>query len=199
MLNVVLLKKIWLKKEEVPILVIRSSFLHWFWPSLISGALLFGAFFLMYYLWQYGQWGVALFAAMIVAAAFIFCRVLYEYYFTCWVLTNLRLIDLYQRGFLRREISEAVYNKIKDVYAKKSGLISGLFGLGDIFVSLEDSRVKLGIGKVRGYGRAISEILLQQENYQKNLFDEKERRAQYMLLKIKNKIGREAFNELLGD
>lgn len=199
MLNTVLLKKIWLKKEEVPILVIRSSLLNWFWPLVFSAALLVGAFFLMYFLWQYDWWGVLVFALMVFSAAVIFCRALYEHYFTCWVLTNLRLIDLYQRGFFRRETSEAIYNKLKDIFAKKSGLVSSLFNLGDLHVSLSDSRVMLALAGVRGHERAVSEIILQQENYQKNLSDAKERKAQYLLMKIKNKLGNKAFNNLLGD
>lgn len=195
MLNVVLLKKIWLKKEEVPILVIRSSLLNWFWQFLISGLLLVGAFFLMYFLWQFDWYGLAIFGAMVAAAIYIFSRSCCEFYYTCWILTNLRLIDLYQRGFLKREVSEVVYNKIKDVYGKKSSALN----MGDIYVSLIGSQVKLMLRRVRDFDRGVAEITLQQENYQKNLTDEKERKAQYLLLKIKNKIGAAAFNKLLGD
>ena len=195
MLNSILLDKIWLKKEEVPILVIRRSSLNWLWPYFIGGLLLASAFFLMAYLWRYGWAGLLLFVLMILLAAYILARALYERYYTCWVLTNLRLIDLYQRGFLRRENSEAIYDKLKDIHGAKSGL----FGLGDISVALDNSRVKLLLKGVRGYERAVSEIILQQENYEKNLSDEKEGRAQYQLLKIKNKIGAAAFNRLLGD
>lgn len=169
MLNSALLKKVWLKQGEMPILVIRSSLLNWFWPIIFSGLLICLAFFSMYYLWQYGQWGFIAFAGAVLIAMIIFCRALYERYYTCWVLTNLRLIDLYQRGFFRRETSEAIYNKLKDVYADKHGLIASLFNLGDIHVSLIDSRVKLILRGISGHERAVSEIILQQENYQRNL------------------------------
>lgn len=199
MLNTALLKKIWLKKEEVPILVIRSSLLNWFGPLFFSALLFFGAFFFMYYLLQYGVWGLLVFSLSVIFAVFIFCRALYEYYYTCWVLTNLRLIDMFQHGFFRRETSEAIYNKLRDIYSKKAGIISGLFNMGDISVSLVDSRVKLLLSNVRGHERAVSEIILQQENYQNNLADATERKARYMLIKIKNKLGDAAFNKLLGD
>ncbi|MFA6526131.1 MAG: PH domain-containing protein [Candidatus Buchananbacteria bacterium] len=198
MLNVALLKKIWLKKEEVPILVIRGSLLNRFWPFFFSVLLLFAAFFFMYYLWQYGSWGLSAFSLAVVFAVLLFCRALYEHYYTCWVLTNLRLIDMYQHGFFRRETSEAVYDKLRDINSKKSGIIAGVFNLGDISVSLAGSRVKLLLSNVRGHERAVSEIILQQENYQNNLSDSKERRAQYMLMRIKSKIGSAAFNKLLG-
>ncbi len=168
--NKVLLKKIWLKKDEMPILIIRSSYLKWLWPLVLSSVLLVAGFFSMAYLWHFGLIGIAVFALVLFLAVFIFCQSLYEHYYTCWVLTNLRLIDLYQRGFFRRETSEIIFNKIKEVYANKSGLISGLFNLGDINVSLIGSNSRLLIKGVPGYERAVSEIILQQENYQRLLF-----------------------------
>lgn len=199
MLNVALLKKIWLKRDEVPVLVIRRSALNWFWQFFLVGALLCCAFFLMPYLWLYGWIGICAFAMAVAAALFILFRSLYERYFTCWILTNLRLIDIYQHGFLRREISEAIYDRLEDVSAAKSGLLDSIFNLGDISVALFDSRVKLLLRGVYGHERAVSEILLQQENYQKTRSDIKDRQARRMLQKIKNKIGAAAFERLLGD
>ncbi|MFA5020637.1 MAG: PH domain-containing protein [Patescibacteria group bacterium] len=195
MLNQTLIKRVWLKKDEVPILVIRSSMANWLAQYLLSLVLLAVVFFLMYYFWQYGVWGLAAFAVVIIFSSIIIIRACYEHYFTGWVLTNLRLIDLYQRGFLRRELTEVVYNKIKDVHAEKHGWL----GLGDIFVTLVDSRVRLGLEGVRGFDRAVSEIVLQQENYQKNLLNEKEQRAQYLLAKLKKRLGEAEFYRLLGD
>lgn len=197
--NASLLRKIWLKKDEVPILVIRRSFYNWFWPLSFSAAIIAGDFFLMYYLWQFGWAGLLAFSLFLLLAAFLLARTLFERHYTCWILTNLRLIDMYQSGFFRRETAEAIYNKLKDVRAGKSGILPSLFNLGDIRVSLEGSRVTLLLAGVRGYERAVSEIILQQENYQKNLTDDKESRAQYVLARIKNKIGAEAFRNLLGD
>ena len=198
MVNVFLIRKVWLKHEEIPILVIRSSALNWLWSWSIGGLFLLSAFFLMYFLWQQHLWGIIIFFALIAIALIIFARAYFEYYFTGWVLTNLRLVDFYQRGFLRHETSEVIYDKIQEVYSRKEGLFGGLFNLGDIYVSIVGSKAKLKLNKVSGYDRAVAEILLQQESYQKNLLDERERKAQFLLLKIKKKIGEKAFNNLIG-
>jgi len=198
MLNIVLIKKIWLKKDELPILVIRSSLINWFWSWLFGGLILIAAFFLMYYLWQQRIWGIPVFILMILISLFIVSRAYFEYYYTCWILTNLRLVDFYQQGFFHRETSEVIYDKIMEAYSKREGIIGGLFNLGDIYVGISGSKAKLKLKRVRGYDRAVAEIILQQENYQSNLLDEKEKRAQFLLLKIKNKIGSKVFNDLIG-
>ena len=200
MLNNLILKKIWLKGDELPVLVIRCSLINWFWSWLIAFVLIVGACFSMYYLFQrFGQRGLIIVGVIIVLAVVVFFRAYCEYYFTAWILTNIRLVDLYQKGFFQREMSELVYNRIKEVYGKKAGVAAGLFNLGDIYLTPVASRAKFKLGLVRGYEWAIAEIILQQENYERNLHDDKESRAQYLLLKIKKKLGADEFNRLISD
>ena len=198
MFNTLLLKKIWLKKEEAPILVMRRSALAWFWSWLITALAWGSAFFLMPLLWRYGSWGLGLFTLLVLIGLIAVLRAGWEYYFTCWALTNIRLIDIYQQGFFHRETTEVLYSRIKEAYASKSGVLNGLAGLGDLYISRDDSKAKLKLPQVRGYERAVSEIILQQENYQRNLSDDKERQARYLLLKIKNKLGPAGFDRLIG-
>ncbi len=198
MINSFLTKKLWLKQEEIPIVVIRTSFLNW-WPSwLLGGIFLLASFFLMFYLWQQNVWGPLVFGALIIVALILLLRAYWQHYFTAWILTNLRLVDFYQQGFFHQETSEVIYDKILEVYSRKEGVMSGLFNLGDVYVEISGSKAKLKLKRVRSYDRAVAEILLQQEDYQKNLLNEHERRAQYLLLKIKQKIGEKAFNNLIG-
>lgn len=199
MLNVFLIKKLWLKQEEIPIVIIRNSLLNWLWSWLIGGLMLLAAFFLLFYLWQQDLWGPIVFGVLIVVALLIFARAYWQYYYTAWILTNLRLVDFYQKGFFHHETSEVIYDKIQEVFSRKEGFFCGLFNLGDVYVTIAGSKAKLKLNRVRSYDRAVAEILLQQEDYQKNLLNEHERRAEFLLLKIKQKIGVKAFNNLIGD
>jgi hypothetical protein len=108
------------------------------------------------------------------------------------------LIDIYQKGFFGRETSEIIYNQIREVHSKSSGL-SGILGMGDLYLKLESDKVKFKLSRVRGVDRAVSEILLQQENYQKNLIDIKENEALRLLDKLKRKLGKEVFDKLIAD
>lgn len=198
MLNKLILKKIWLKKDEVPILVIRKSAVCWLASWLAVFLILAVDFFLMAWLFTYDIWGILVWLVAIIIALVIFIRAYLEFYFTAWVLTNLRLIDIYQKGFWGREKTETVYNNIAEAYSKKQGL-AGVFNLGDLYLTLKNSQAKLLIGKVRGYERALSEIILQQENYRQTAGSRQSQAAQSLLLKIKHKVGEKKFQQLIGD
>jgi hypothetical protein len=199
MINKRLLKKIWLKHDELPLAVIRSSWLSRFWSWFLGFFLIILAVFLMYFLLLELAWlGLTIFSVLVVIGLFIIFRTYWSWYFTGWILTDLRLIDIYQQGFLGRETSEVIYSQLKEIYAKSSGFLS-ILGLGDLYLKVGSEKVKFKLGAVRGYDRAISEISLQQENYQKNLLDSKESEAVRLLDKIRKKIGKTAFEELIAD
>jgi uncharacterized membrane protein YdbT with pleckstrin-like domain len=199
MINKRLLKKIWLKNDELPIAIIRSSCLNWFW-SWTSGLIfiVFGGFLMYFLLVELGWYGIAIFFTLVVIGLIVIFRAYWSWYFTGWILTNLRLIDIYQKGFFGRETSEIIYNQIREVHSKSSGL-SGILGMGDLYLKLESDKVKFKLSRVRGVDRAVSEILLQQENYQKNLIDIKENEALRLLDKLKRKLGKEVFDKLIAD
>lgn len=199
MLNSLILKKIWLKNDELPVLIIRESYINWFWSWLSAIIILAGDFFLMFWLFRFDVWGLIFFITALIISLFILARAWWQYYFTAWVLTNIRLIDIHQAGFFRRDISEVVYSSIKEVYAQKRGFVRAISGTGDLILEIKDSQVKYRLPLVRGYERAISEIVLQKENYQRFISNKGERRAQFLLNKIKIKLGEKVFNELIGD
>lgn len=197
MLNRFILKRAWLKQEEVPILVVRTSLLNKL-PQLFFGFLfLAGLFFVMPWLWQWEFYGLIIFFVILFLWLLWLGRFYYSYYFTLWLLTNFRLIDFYQKGWFFREKTEVSYDKITEIYGRKNGLSHGLFNLGNIYLTSADGACKLKLDGVRGYERAISEITLQQENYQRNLSLDKNNQAHRLLLKIKNKIGAETFKKLI--
>lgn len=199
MLNKLIIKKIWLKKDELPILVIRKSAWCWLGYWLMSFGLLVVAFFLMYFLFIYGIWGVIAFLVVVIIALLIFLRAYWEFYFTVWVLTNLRLIDIYQQGFFHREKTETFYDGIAEAHAQKHGFWGSLLNLGDIYLTLKDSHVRLILRKIRGYERALSEIIMQQDNYRHNYSRGRGDQSGFILAKLKKKLGERKFNELIGE
>lgn len=199
MVNKRLLKKIWLKNNELPLAVIRSSWLSYFWGWFLGFFLIILAVFLMYFLLLELAWlGLVIFSVLILIGLIIILRTYWSWYFTGWIITDLRLIDIYQSGFLGRETSEVIYSQLKEIYAKSSGFLS-ILGLGDLYLKVGSEKVKFKLASVRGYERAVSEITLQQENYQKNLLDSKESEAVRLLDKIRKKMGKTAFEQLIAD
>jgi hypothetical protein len=198
MANKAIVKKIWLKNNEKPIMVIRRSKWCWSVSWLLALLLSAGACFFMPFLLIYGYIGVMAVVAVVVVAVIIFLRAYLEYYYTAWVLTDLRVVDIYQKGFFHQEKSETVYDQIKEAYSRRQGWGS-ILKLGDLYLTLADEKSRLRLSKVRGYERALSEITLQQENYRQRLSGHRHERAEELLLRIKNKVGEKKFQELIGD
>ncbi len=200
MVNGRLLKKIWLKNDELPIAIIRSSALKWFWSWLLGIFILISANFLLYFLLLKLEWlGLVIFLSLVFLSIIILLRTYWSWYYTGWILTNLRLIDIYQKGFFGKETSEIIYSQIGEIYAKSSGFLGGMFGFGDLYLQVSGGKAKFKLGLVRGYDRSVSEVLLQQENYQKNLINIKESESLRLLNKLKKKLGTEVFNKLIAD
>ena len=57
-----------------------------------------------------------------------------RYYLNLWVLTNMRIVDIHQKGFFRREVSSLLLNRIQDVTVESEGIIVSLLDIGDITV-----------------------------------------------------------------
>lgn len=57
-----------------------------------------------------------------------------DYYLDAWIVTNERVINIEQRGFFTRKISELKLTKIQDVTSEIIGLIPTLFNYGNIHV-----------------------------------------------------------------
>jgi hypothetical protein len=57
-----------------------------------------------------------------------------DYYLDAWIVTNERVINIEQRGFFTRKISELKLTKIQDVTSEIIGVIPTLFNYGNIYV-----------------------------------------------------------------
>ena len=57
-----------------------------------------------------------------------------SYYLDLWVLTNLRIVNIDQRGFFHREVSGLLLSRVQDVQTDIEGLLPSLLDIGDIRV-----------------------------------------------------------------
>jgi membrane protein YdbS with pleckstrin-like domain len=69
-----------------------------------------------------------LFACLLFFFSFI------DYYLDIWIITNERIIDIQQRGFFSRVISEQKLFRIQDVTSEVHGIIPTLLHFGDVHV-----------------------------------------------------------------
>lgn len=123
--------------------ILKSSHPH---PLSFSGfilaslILILGGFFLMYPLFQKGSWGIALFIIMLVGGFLLALRTYIIWYFSELLITNLRVINLIQKGLFHRQAIEVDYDKINDVDYQIKGILKTIFQYGDINVQISPTK-----------------------------------------------------------
>jgi len=89
---------------------------------------------------------VLLFAVLI--GLFIAIRTIVQWYYTMFVVTSLRIVDISQVGFLDRQVTDAGYEVIQDVSYRKSGLKAMMLNMGTITVQTAGSSTMIEVPDV---------------------------------------------------
>jgi hypothetical protein len=148
------------------IIVIRRYGLTYFWHGLLIFILIIAPFFFMFWLFSHDWWGIALFSASLALALLLLIRALYFWHYNAFVITNKKVIDIYQIGTLEKIVTELHLDKIHHVSYKIKGICPTIFRYGTIKIQtiggdtdLEFNRVK-NPAKIQG---VISAVLQQQQ------------------------------------
>jgi len=153
-----IIKKINPKAGEEIIAVVRHFGLT-FWPQILAVALLIILpFFLLFPFFKWGYFGVALFLFLIFLGIIYALRTAVVWYYNAFVITNQRIVDIDQRGFFERIVSEAVYEKIQDVSYRRKGIWQTIFRYGNVRIQTAGADVGLEIRNVRSPGR-VQELI----------------------------------------
>jgi membrane protein YdbS with pleckstrin-like domain len=63
-----------------------------------------------------------------------------DYYLDVWIITNERIIDIQQKGFFSRVISEQRHYRIQDVTSEVNGIIATVLKYGNVYVQTAGSK-----------------------------------------------------------
>lgn len=144
-----IIKKISPKAGEEIIAVVRHYGLT-LWPKILAAILLFTLpFFFIFPLFKWGYWGVALFLFPILLGIIFALKTFIVWYYNAFIITNRRVIDLDQRGFFERIVSEAPLETIQDVSHRRKGIWQTIFCYGDVRIQIADTDTGLEIKNVR--------------------------------------------------
>lgn len=80
--------------------------------------------------WSGVCWKIAMLTPIVVFALWFYRWV--SWYYTIYILTDERILEIVQQGFFRRRIGEWQLSNIENVDCEISGLQAVLFGYGDI-------------------------------------------------------------------
>ena len=187
-----------LKEGETLIRTVRRDMLAEIRPFGFAVLLIILDFFFLTFLIKQGTWGVALFAIAAVVAFVVGLRAFVEWQLNALLITNERIVHVYQKGFFTRMVAETTYARVTDVRSTVKGVRQTMFGLGSIEVQTAGEGANLTIDGVRhpSQVQALLTNILRTSHEQ----DHTPLTAQELveaLTKAKKELGANAFNELL--
>jgi hypothetical protein len=149
-----IIKKINPRAGEEVITIVRHYGLT-FWHKIFAVILLLGlTFFFLFPLFAWGYWGEIIFFFLIFLAALYALQIFIFWYYNAFVVTNMRVIDIDQRGLFERIVSEMTLEKIQDVSYCHKGICQTIFRYGDVRIEIAGTDTGLEIKNVRRPGRA---------------------------------------------
>jgi len=107
-------------------------------PLILSFLIYFLAFFFLFYFISLGKMGMIFFSTLLFIGALYAFYKFYFWYFNVLILTNKRVIDIDQKKFFERVISDVAYRQIKDVIVRVKGLFQILTHSGTLYLILEN-------------------------------------------------------------
>ena len=149
-------KQISLQPNEKIITVLHHHPITYAKQIAITVVLVLFAFFLMFFLFSMGAFGVALFLAILLTGVFYGLREFYIWFMNVFIVTNQRIIDIDQTGFFNKTVSEADFDKILDICYSVKGMGQTFLKLGTIKINA--AGVKLVVKNVQNVVK-VNQIL----------------------------------------
>jgi len=138
-----------LKEDERIVRLVRKYFFVFIGPLFFGIVFIIASFFFLYPLFRWGTFGVIVFFLLIGIGILLILRVFIVYSFNVFIITNQRIIDIDQRGFFERTVSEMTYSKIQDVSFKIKGLAQTLMHYGSIIIQTAGSNANIELQGVK--------------------------------------------------
>jgi membrane protein YdbS with pleckstrin-like domain len=137
-----------LKEGETVLRIVRQCVLIYVPYFIVALLLVCAPFFFMIPLFSLHIWGLVVFCFSVFVGLIYGARVYTEYYWNVFIITTRRVIDIDQRGFFRRTVSEAPYEKVQDVSFAIAGLLDTTFRYGTIVIQTAGAHVNLELTHV---------------------------------------------------
>lgn len=189
-----------LKEGEELVELVRRYWLVRVWQILLGLFFLVMPFFLLYLLVQRGRWGLAGFGVSVGIGVIILARVGYQWSRSAFIITNLRVIDVDQRGFFHKSVAEASYEKIQDVIATIRGIAATLLHYGTVQIQTASSGTALELDHVKD-PEGIKDIISEWQGRAGSATEDDEEfdadEARLMLKRLRAKVGEEEMKRLV--
>ena len=141
--------KIKLKEGEQILSVTKRYGLTFFWWWIFIILLFVIPFFFMFWLFQHGWWGQTLFTIPVVLGVLTIIRTLFLWQKNILIITSHRLIDVDQRGFFDKIVSDIPYDQVEDVMGRIRGFWGTIFRYGNLTIQTGSGKVQIIVDKIK--------------------------------------------------
>ncbi len=132
-------KMIHLKPHEEILQIVRESIVPHSGKFFLLGLWFLLPFFFLFPLLSAGTIGVVVFCLLVVTSTVVLWRASRSWSHTLFIITDRRVIDIDQRGFFDRIVTETVYDQIDEVTYRIKGVVPTIFRYGTIRLHLNGS------------------------------------------------------------
>lgn len=95
------------------------------------------------------------------------CIIFLDYYLDIWIVTNMRILDIEQKGLFNREIAECYISKIQDLTVEIKGIIPTFLNYGDLRIQTAAEKKEFVFQEIENPNK-IKNIILEQYNKSTN-------------------------------
>lgn len=138
-----------MKEGETIKRVVRQYWVVHMPAAAVAAFLIYAPFFFMIPLFSMGSWGKTAFFVSIAVGAVYTVRLFVIWYWNAFVITTRRVIDIDQRGFFDRLVSEATHDNIQDVSYRVKGLLGTIFRYGTVVIQTAGTHTNLELHNIR--------------------------------------------------
>ena len=147
--NMSIESKVKMKEDEQIVSVIRRYGLTFFWSWLFSFVFIVVPFFFMFWLFQHGWWGQSLFGLPLVMGILLLVRTIFIWQRNILIITTHRVVDIDQRGFFDKVISNISYDQLEDVMGRIKGFCGTIFRYGNVTIQSGSGKVQVVVDRVK--------------------------------------------------
>lgn len=115
-------------------------------------------FFMMFPLFSWGVIGIVIFALTVLIGIGIALRTFILWDADALIVTNIRIVDVDQRGVFSRFVTEILLHTIQDISWQRKGFFETVFGIGTLIVQSTSAQQPLAVIRIKRPERVQEQI-----------------------------------------
>jgi hypothetical protein len=138
-----------LEKSEDIVHIARRHGIIYFWLWLLIFILIGTPFFFMFWLFNHSWWGQSLFFVPLSIGLFLLIRTVFLWKKNAAIITTHRVIDVDQRGFFDKFVSEIHYDDLDCISGHIKGFWGTIWRYGVVSIQNENGNMKIVLDRIK--------------------------------------------------